>query len=46
MEGPCSWYWSSSPVEDYEDVAFSVSFNDGGVYYGLVDVGKHVRCVR
>jgi len=46
MEGPCSWYWSSSPVEDYEDRAFSVSFNYGGVFFVVVSYGERVRCVR
>ena len=47
MHGPCSWYWSSSPVEDHDDLAWYVYFFSGyvgnlGVYGG---VGS-VRCVQ
>jgi len=46
MEGPCSWYWSSSPVEDGEGSAFLVGFINGYVNFGLVSYDGHVRCVR
>ena len=45
--GTCGWYWSSSPVEDFDDFAWHVDFNNGRVnrydvdYYHL-----RVRCVR
>ena len=44
--GPCSWYWSSSPVEDLVGYAWHVYFDLG--YVGGHDVyhDLHVRCVR
>jgi len=46
MEGPCSWYWSSSPVEDYVVSAFVVVFIYGSVDFDYVGIDGHVRCVR
>ncbi len=47
MEGPCRWYWSSSPVEDDGYEAWVVSFDSGHVNYYGVDNGYYrVRCVR
>ena len=49
MQGSCSWYWSSSPVEggDIDDIdAWVVNFANGGVYYIGVDNDRRVRCVR
>ena len=46
MEGSCSWYWSSSPVEDPDYYAWKVYFNLGYVYYDGVSYDGHVRCVR
>lgn len=46
MQGKCSWYWSSSPVEDLDDGAWDVSFNRGHVDNIDVLYGSHVRCVR
>jgi len=46
MEGPCSWYWSSSPVEDIGDDAFRVRFYNGYVRTGIVSYDNAVRCVR
>ena len=46
MEGSCSWYWSSSPVEDYGDVAWFVLFDNGGVDSDSVSSDYVVRCVR
>jgi len=46
MEGPCSWYWSSSPVEDDEGYAFCVGFGGGYVDSGYVTKDRAVRCVR
>jgi len=49
MQGTCGWYWSSSPVGDFVDSRWAVSFDGGRVSYGLgvpVDTGTYVRCVR
>ena len=46
MQGECSWYWSSSPVEDVDDDAWLVNFDNGYVSNPSVDNAKHVRCVR
>jgi hypothetical protein len=46
MQGPCSWYWSSSPVEDSDDDAWLVGFHAGLVYDADVYTDLHVRCVR
>ncbi len=46
MEGWCSSYWSSSPVEDGGSDAWHVGFNGGYVGYGIVDSNVFVRCVR
>ncbi len=46
MEGPCDWYWSSSPVEEYDDVAWGVDFSRGYVDHGYVSYDLYVRCVR
>ena len=46
IEGDCCWYWSSSPVEDADDVAWPVDFLDGDVGYDGVVYDGHVRCVR
>ena len=46
MQGTCSWYWSSSPVEDYDSLAWYVGFDYGNVYYTSDFLGKLVRCVR
>jgi hypothetical protein len=46
MQGECSWRWSSSPVEDYGDIAWSVYFSYGDVYNDGVTNDINVRCVR
>ena len=50
MQGTCSWYWSSSPVEDGDILAWYVGFGGGYVAdFGVNYVGyyaRHVRCVR
>ena len=46
VEGGCCNYWSSSPVEDYDDGAWGVGFNDGYVDGGSDSDDGHVRCVR
>ena len=49
MQGDCTWYWSSSPVEDNFYTAWYVGFHYGYVnyYYPVdVDVGRLARCVR
>jgi len=49
MQGTCSWYWSSSPVEDRDGYAWLVNFYYGVVGHGYVadnGVDEHVRCVR
>ena len=46
MLGACSWYWSSSPMEDSNNNhAWRVYFYDGHVYYNYAYYG-YVRCVR
>ena len=46
MQGTCSWYWSSSPVEDVDNGAWHVGFDYGVVYLDDVNHDVHVRCVR
>jgi hypothetical protein len=46
IEGDYSWYWSSSPVEDDDNVAWGVFFYHGLVGYGDVNIVIRVRCVR
>jgi hypothetical protein len=46
MEGPCSWYWSSSPREDNDNYAWYVYFYDASVHYGYDFNDHNVRCVR
>lgn len=46
IEGDCCWYWSSSPVEDDDGVAWGIGFGDGGVDGDGVGSGGQVRCVR
>ncbi len=47
MEGSCGWYRSSSPVEDYDDSAWTVNFGNGHVSASIVNNdGGSVRCVR
>lgn len=46
MQGSCSWYWSSSAVEDLDDRAWRVYFRDGDVAASTVSTDKFVRCVR
>ncbi len=47
IQGWCSFYWSSSPVEDDDIYAWVVKFNEGGVNYaGVHNYGILVRCVR
>ena len=43
---PSSWFWSSSPSVGGSNVAWVVSFYDGGVYGGIRDIDNHVRLVR
>jgi len=38
--------WSSSPVEDNDNNAWNVNFNNGNVNNNDVNNDKHVRCVR
>jgi len=38
--------WSSSPVEDNDNNAWNVKFNNGNVNNNDVNNDKHVRCVR
>jgi len=38
--------WSSSPVEDNDNNAWNVNFNNGNVNNNNVNNDKHVRCVR
>ena len=46
MQGDCSWYWSSSPVEDHDVDAWGVGFHVGDVNDDLDRYDIHVRCVR
>ena len=46
MQGECHKYWSSSLLEDSDRCAWSVHFNDGGVYYSCTPDDRLVRCVR
>ena len=47
MQGACSWYWSSSPVEDIDDYAWYVFFSHGFVDDLVVYLDNYgVRCVR
>ena len=46
IEGSCSWYWSSSPVEDYVSTAWGVLFLYGRVRGDHVGYRYDVRCVR
>ena len=47
MEGPCSWYWSSSSVEGSAISArWLVFFADGHVDANAGTTDRYVRCVR
>ena len=46
MQGACRSYWSSTPVEDHADAAWTVRFNTGSVHYGYVHADGSVRCVH
>jgi hypothetical protein len=47
MSGEISWYWSSSPVADFDDGAWRVGFYNGRVYASYVYYdGYYARCVR
>ena len=47
VEGPCSWYWSSSSREDNANYAWNVFFYSGYVSGSSKDNdGGGVRCVR
>jgi hypothetical protein len=46
MQGTCSWYWSSSPIEDSDNYAWYVLFYNGNVNYNDVSHDLDVRCVR
>ena len=47
FSGTCNWYWSSSPVEDNDNLAWDVYFDYGDVHYDGVSNGYGgVRCVR
>ena len=47
MQGECTYYWSSSPVEDDGDVAWYVAFSNGYVTLtNNVGDDTYVRCVR
>ena len=45
MQGPCKWYWSSSPVQDGKGGAWGIHFNSG-LISAVADDPWHVRCVR
>lgn len=47
VEGPCDWYWSSSPREDDIVWAWHVGFHLGYVRYGgMIDYHFVIRCIR
>jgi hypothetical protein len=47
MQGTCNWYWSSSLVENLDNLVWNVGFFGGFLNYGYVDYDDgHVRCVR
>ena len=46
LYGPCTWYWSSSPVESSEYHACSVAFYHDYVNYDNKDDFYHARCMR
>jgi len=46
LEGPCSYYWSSSAVEDVGGEAWDVDFLFGGIGKDSVDAGPLTRCIR
>ncbi len=49
MEGECSRYWSSSPVENSDEYAWGVNFYNSSLYWygeGNFEVFNNVRCVR
>ena len=47
MDGPCDYYWSSSPVTDDNTLAWNLDFYSGEVEAdGRTYDAFHVRCVR
>lgn len=46
IEGSCSSYWSSSPVEDYGGYYWQVGFDTAIVFPNFGGNDIHVRCVR
>lgn len=43
---PGEWFWSSSPYDNADGVAWAVSFIDGETSFGAVGGRFLVRCVR
>ena len=46
LQGPKSYYWSSSPCEDNEAIAWYVDFYTGLLNYLYLSNSSYVRCVR
>jgi len=46
LGGACYWYWSSSPVADFNTATWSVYFNYGGVHGYDIGYYTYARCVR
>ena len=46
MEGSCSYYWSTSLVEDQPNATWRVNFDDANVVIDHIDSDAHVRCIR
>jgi len=46
LSGRIGWYWSSSAVADLDDLAWSVGFDYGVVFYSHQNVVYEARCVR
>lgn len=44
--GDTEWFWSSSELSDYANLAWLVNFNFGGVYDSFKNFKFNVRCVQ
>ena len=44
--GDTGWFWSSSGLSDYANLAWLVNFNFGGVYDSFKNFKFNVRCVH
>ena len=47
LKGACHWYWSSSAMDDDDQLAWGIYFNFGALFdYHKNAVTNHIRCVR